>query len=154
MQFNHVGISVTDLDRSIAFYREMFGMEPLSDPFAFSGPQIAEIMDIPDVAGRMCMIAGGNLWLELFEFTTPRGKEKPRDYPVSDRGYSHFGMTVDDVEATYDKLKAAGVKVHGRLQTFAGGGMRAAYCRDPDGNVFEIMQPGAGMPPPHAKRTD
>jgi catechol 2,3-dioxygenase-like lactoylglutathione lyase family enzyme len=32
------------------------------------------------------------------------------------------------------------------VQTFAGGGMRAAYCRDPDGNVFEIMQPGEWSP--------
>ena len=42
MKFNHVGISVTDLDRSIAFYREMFGMEPLGDPFPFSGEQFGE----------------------------------------------------------------------------------------------------------------
>ncbi|MEO6717903.1 MAG: VOC family protein [Novosphingobium sp.] len=146
MKFNHVGISVTDLDRSMAFYRDMFGMEPLGDPFPFSGPQFSEIMDIPEVQGRMCMIAGGNLWLELFEFS----ESKPKDpaYPVSDRGISHFGLTVDDVQATYDTLKAAGVPIHGRLQTFNGGSMRAAYCRDPDGNVFEIMQPGEGMPTP------
>ncbi len=148
MKFNHVGISVTDLDRSIAFYREMFGMEPLGDPFPFSGEQFGEIMDIEGVEGRMCMIAGGNLWLELFEFTKPRGKAKDPAYPVSDRGISHFGLTVDDVQATYDKLQAAGVPIHGRLQTFNGGSMRAAYCRDPDGNVFEIMQPGKGMPVP------
>lgn len=148
MKFNHVGISVTNLDRSIAFYREMFGMELLAEPFAFNGEQIAEIMDIPEVEGRMCMIAGGSVWLELFEFTQPTGKAKDPAYPVSDRGISHFGLTVDDVQATYDKLKAAGVPIHGRLQTFNGGSMRAAYCRDPDGNVFEIMQPGEGMPTP------
>jgi catechol 2,3-dioxygenase-like lactoylglutathione lyase family enzyme len=140
MQFNHVGISVTDLDRSIAFYRDMFGMEPLAPPFDFGGAQFSEIMDIPEVEGRMCMIAKGNVWLELFEFTSPRGAAKDPRYPVSDRGISHFGITVDDIEGTYARLKAAGVPVHGRLQTFSGGGMRAAYCRDPDGNVFEIMQ--------------
>jgi catechol 2,3-dioxygenase-like lactoylglutathione lyase family enzyme len=148
MKFNHVGISVTDLDRSITFYRQMFGMEPLADPFPFSGSQFSEIMDIPEVQGRMCMIAGGDMWLELFEFSKPVGKAKDPAYPVSDRGISHFGLTVDDVQATYDKLKAAGVAIHGRLQTFNGGSMRAAYCRDPDGNVFEIMQPGEGMPVP------
>ena len=97
-------------------------------------------MDIPGVEGRMCMIARDSMWLELFEFTKPAGKAKDARYPVSDRGYSHFGIMVDDVQATYDKLKAAGVPIHGRLQTFSGGGIRAAYCRDPDGNVFEIMQ--------------
>ncbi|MDE2303578.1 MAG: VOC family protein [Sphingomonadales bacterium] len=148
MKFNHVGISVTDLDRSIAFYRDMLGLEPLGEPFPFAGPQFSEIMDIADVQGRMCMIARGNLWLELFEFANPAGKAKDGNYPVSDRGYSHFGVTVDDIEATYAKLQAAGVRLHGRLQTFNGGSMRAAYCRDPDGNVFEIMQPGSGTPTP------
>jgi catechol 2,3-dioxygenase-like lactoylglutathione lyase family enzyme len=140
MQFNHIGISVTDLDRSIAFYRDMFGMEPLSEPLVFKGPQMDEIMDIPDVEGRLCMIGKDAMRLELFEFTHPVGKAKDSRYPVSDRGYSHFGIMVDDVAATYDRLKAAGVVIHGRLQTFAGGGITAAYCRDPDGNVFEIMQ--------------
>ncbi len=62
--------------------------------------------------------------------------------------FNHVGMTGDDIEATYDKLKAAGVPIHGRLQTFVGGRMRATYCRDPEGNVYEIMQPGPGMPVP------
>ena len=153
MKFNHVGISVTDLDRSIAFYRDMFGMEPLGDPFPFGGEQFSEIMDIPDAQGRMCMIAKENLWLELFEFSNPVGKAKNKDYPVSDRGYSHFGFTVNDIHATYAKLEAAGVRIHGKLQTFMGGGMRAAYCRDPDGNVFEIMQPGEGIPVPQTTET-
>lgn len=142
MKFNHVGISVTDLDRSIAFYREMLGMEPLGDPFPFGGAQFSEIMDVPDVQGRMCMIAKDDLWLELFEFANPAGKAKDVNYPVSDRGYSHFGVSVDDIEETYARLQAAGVRIHCPIQTFMGGGMRAIYCRDPDGNVFEIMQPG------------
>ena len=97
-------------------------------------------MDIPGVTGRMCMIGRGNLNLELFEFT----EAKPRDpeYPVSARGISHFGITVEDIDATYNKLTAAGVRVHCPVVTFFGGTMRAAYCRDPDGNVFEILEPG------------
>jgi catechol 2,3-dioxygenase-like lactoylglutathione lyase family enzyme len=140
MQFNHVGISVTDIDRSIAFYRDMLGMEPLCEVFPFGGPDFEAIMDIPGVTGRMCMIGKGNLQLELFEFT----QSKPRDpeYLVSDRGYSHFGVVVDDIAATYEKLRAAGVRIHAPVISFNGGSMQAAYCRDPDGNVFEILEPG------------
>jgi glyoxylase I family protein len=142
MKFNHVGISVTDIDRSIAFYRDMLGMEKLCEVFPFGGEQFETIMDIPDVQGRMCMIGKGTLWLELFEFSNPAPKAKDKAYPVSDRGYSHFGVEVDDIAATHAKLKAAGVRIHSPVMTFMGGGMKAAYCRDPDGNVFEIMQPG------------
>lgn len=140
MNFSHVGISVADLDRSIAFYRDMFGMEPLMDIMPFSGEKFEAIMDIPGVTGRMCMIGKGSTNLELFEFDG----SKPMDpeYPVSDRGISHFGIFVDDIAATYDKLQAAGVRIHTPVITFMGGSMKATYCRDPDGNVFEVLEPG------------
>jgi len=150
MKFNHVGISVSDIDRSIAFYRDMLDMEPLSDVFPFSGEQFEQIMDLPGVQGRMCMIAKGTLWLELFEFSNPAPQPKDRDYPVSDRGYSHFGVEVENIAETYARLEAAGVRIHSPVITFMGGLMKAAYCRDPDGNVFEIMEPGKDMPSPNA----
>ena len=140
MKFSHVGISVTDIDRSIAFYRDLFGMEQLCEVFPFGGEQFETIMDIPGVQGRMCMIGKGTLQLELFEFANSRPKDP--EYPVSDRGYSHFGFEVEDIAATYEKLRAADVRIHSPVITFMGGGMKAAYCRDPDGNVFEIMEPG------------
>lgn len=140
MQFHHVGVSVTNIDRSIAFYRDLLGMEQLCEVFPFGGEQFEAIMDIPGVGGRMCMMGRNSLQLELFEFAN----SKPRDaaYPVSDRGYSHFGIIVDDIDAAYEKLRAADVPIHCPVVTFNQGSMRAAYCRDPDGNVFEIMQPG------------
>jgi len=140
MKFNHVGISVSEIDRSIAFYRDMFGMEQLCDVFPFGGEQFEAIMDIPGVTGRMCMIGKGNLQLELFEFIDSKAKDP--EYPVSDRGYSHFGFEVEDIDATYAKLKAAGVRIHCPVITFNQGSMQAAYCRDPDGNVFELLEPG------------
>jgi catechol 2,3-dioxygenase-like lactoylglutathione lyase family enzyme len=140
MNFGHVGISVTDIDRSIAFYRDMFGLEPLMDIMPFGGEQFEAIMDIPGVTGRMCMIGKGSTNLELFEFDGSKAKDA--NHPVSDRGISHFGLFVDDIAATYDKLRGAGVRIHSPVVTFMGGSMKAAYCRDPDGNVFEIMEPG------------
>jgi catechol 2,3-dioxygenase-like lactoylglutathione lyase family enzyme len=139
MKFSHVGISVGDIDRSIAFYRDLLGMEQLCEVFPFGGEQFETIMDIPGVTGRMCMIGKGTLNLELFEFDGAKAKDP--NHPVSDRGYSHFGVEVDDIAATYEKLKAADVRIHSPVITFLGGGMKAAYCRDPDGNVFEIMEP-------------
>lgn len=140
MQFNHVGISVADIDRSIAFYRDVLGLRQLMDIMPFGGEQFEAIMDIPGVNGRMCMMGGDTLQLELFEFA--EAKEKDPNYPVSDRGYSHFGVFVEDIDATYERLRSDGVRIHCPVVTFMGGSMRAAYCRDPDGNVFEIMQPG------------
>jgi catechol 2,3-dioxygenase-like lactoylglutathione lyase family enzyme len=140
MKFNHVGISVTDIERSIAFDRDLFGMEQLCEVFPFGDEQFEAIMDIPGVTGRMCMIGKYDLQLELFEFT--RAKAKDPEYPVSDRGISHFGFEVDDIAETYARLEAAGVRIHCPVITFNQGSMKAAYCRDPDGNVFELLEPG------------
>jgi catechol 2,3-dioxygenase-like lactoylglutathione lyase family enzyme len=140
MRFNHVGISVTDIERSITFYRDMLGLEQLCEVFPFGGARYETIMDIPGATGRMCMIGNGDLNLELFEFAGSKAKDP--EYPVSDRGYSHFGVEVDDIAATYEKLRGAGVRLHSPVLTFNQGSMKAAYCRDPDGNVFEILEPG------------
>ncbi|MDR2857167.1 MAG: VOC family protein [Novosphingobium sp.] len=140
MEFSHVGISVGDIGRSIAFYRDMFGLEPLMDIMPFGGEQYEAIMDIPGVTGRLCMIGKGSTNLELFEFDQSQPKDP--NYPVSDRGISHFGLFVDDIAATCEKLKAAGVRIHSPVITFNRGSMKAAYCRDPDGNVFEILERG------------
>jgi len=139
MQFNHVGVSVSDIEQSIEFYCGHFGMEKLCPVIPFEGRQIDEIMDLPQARGKMIMIGRDGLQLELFEFANPVPKAKDAEYPVSDRGYSHFGFTVDDIDDTYRRLSEAGVRIHCPVTKFSGG-MRATYCRDPDGNVFEIMQ--------------
>ena len=139
MKFNHVGISVSNIERSIEFYREMLGLEPLCEVFPFGGEAFDTVMDLNDVQGRMCMIGNGSLQLELFEFSNPVPNAKDPEHPVSDHGYSHFGVEVEDVEHTYEKLLKAGVRIHSPVMTFKGSSIKATYARDPDGNVFEIM---------------
>ena len=149
MRMHHVAISVVDIERSIGFYREMFGMEPRTPVFPFGGEAMSEVMGLQDASGRMCVIANGTVQLELFEFAHPAPRPKDPDYPVADHGYTHFGFEVDDIMATFERLSAAGVRFHCPITTFPGG-MMATYGRDPDGNVFELLEQG---PPPADKPT-
>jgi catechol 2,3-dioxygenase-like lactoylglutathione lyase family enzyme len=138
----HVGISVSDIERSIAFYTEVFGMELLGGGvFPFEGPLFEQVMALEGARGRLCMLRRGSLQVELFEFEHPRPKPKDPDYPVADRGISHFCVAVDDIDATYAAMTAAGVRFHCPVLTFVGG-IRATYGRDPDGNVFELIEGG------------
>jgi catechol 2,3-dioxygenase-like lactoylglutathione lyase family enzyme len=143
---HHVGISVANIERTIAFYRDMFGMEKDCEIFPFAGPDFSAVMGLDHVGGRMCMITGGSVSLELFEFANPVPQSKSITYPVADHGYSHFGFEVEDIDAVFDRLSRAGVHLHCPVTTFVGG-MKAAYGRDPDGNVFELLERG---PPPAA----
>jgi catechol 2,3-dioxygenase-like lactoylglutathione lyase family enzyme len=139
MRLDHVGISVESIDRAIAFYTELLGMELLTPVFPLEGSLYEEILALEGVKGRMCVVRKGALQLELFEFDRPSPASKDANYAVSDRGISHFGIQVDDIDATYERLSAAGVRFHCSVKTFPRG-VKATYGRDMDGNVFELVQ--------------
>lgn len=139
MQFHHVGISVSSLERSIAFYRDKLDMDLMAGPFPLGGPEVGAVTALDNVAVQVCIMRKGNLTLELFEFAHPEPQRQNPDYPVCNHGISHFGVTVADIDATYARLAARGVRFHSTVRQFPGG-MRAAYGRDPDGNVFELLE--------------
>ena len=136
---NHIGISVADMARAVAFYRDLLGLEQLCQPFPFDGPLYSQVMGLEDAKGRMCVLRRGGLQLELFEFDQPTPAPKDPDEPVASNGISHFGVDVEDIDETYRRLKAAGVRFHCPVTTFPSG-MKATYGRDMDGNVFELLQ--------------
>ncbi|MGE3690437.1 MAG: VOC family protein [Novosphingobium sp.] len=139
MRHHHVAISVADLDRSINFYCTHFGMQKLCEPFPFSGEWYERIMAVDDPQGRMVVVGVGNIALELFEFHNPDQGEQDHDRPVSKRGFTHFGVDVDDIDEAYARMSAAGVRFHCPVQVH-NGTIKATYGRDPDGNVFEMTQ--------------
>jgi catechol 2,3-dioxygenase-like lactoylglutathione lyase family enzyme len=135
---NHVGISVSNLERSIEFYREMLGMELASPIIPFGGSLFQQVMALENPQGRIGFLSNGSLQLELFEFSHPSPAPKDPNYSVADRGISHFCVEVTDIEATYERLRAGGVRFHCPVLKFPGG-IKATYGRDPDGNVFELL---------------
>lgn len=136
--FNHVGISVVDLQISIEFYREILGMEVV-DQIEFGGAQDESILGLPGASGKAAMMRSASLQIELFEFAYPPPKTKNIRYPVSDHGLSHFCVEVLDIDAEYRRLKAAGVHFHCPPLHFSDGSS-GTYARDPDGNVFELLE--------------
>jgi catechol 2,3-dioxygenase-like lactoylglutathione lyase family enzyme len=138
MGFVHVGMSVSNLDRSVAFYREQLGMQLVAQD-TFSGPQYAQILALPGAKGKVALLKVGSFELELFEFAAPKPIAKATVGAVSDLGISHFCLEVDDLDAAYRRLAAEGVAFHCEPIHFAGAG-KATYCRDPDGNVFELVE--------------
>jgi catechol 2,3-dioxygenase-like lactoylglutathione lyase family enzyme len=139
---NHVGMSVVSLERSMEFYCDLFHMEVVVKRI-FDGEQYAGILGLPGTMGRVALLRGTNLQLELFEFSTPVPKPAEPHRPVSDHGISHFCVEVKDIEMEYQRLRAAGVSFHCPPLNFAGIA-KATYGRDPDGNVFEMFESLSG----------
>lgn len=136
--WNHVGHHVTDLDRSIHFYREVFGFEERSR-LQIPDAVASKLLRVPEPVGLTAVYLGlGDAVLELLHLDRP-GNEPPRDRSFAEPGLTHLSLTVDDVAATCAAVRSHGGEV---LEDTDMGGF-AILVRDPDGQVLELLPPGA-----------
>jgi catechol 2,3-dioxygenase-like lactoylglutathione lyase family enzyme len=141
---HHTGFTVSDLDRSVAFYRDLLGCEVLATQEK-QGGYLAAIVGYPDAHVRMAhlRLPGGEHVIELFEYLSPEGGHA--DVEPRNVGASHLCFIVADLRALYDSLLARGVTsfVSPPIEVDTGinrGGL-ALYLRDPDGITVELFQP-------------
>lgn len=142
LRTNHTSFTVSDLDRSLAFFRDALAFEVTSK--APRDPEI--IQQVTGVAGAQVMIGyvqGPGHVIELIEYLGPEGRGivKPRPCDV---GFAHIAFEVDDIEAAIEAAEAHGVRPVGPPTEIDQGpnkGNKVAYLRDPDGIAFEFIQP-------------
>lgn len=117
MTFDHVSLSVTDLDRAVVFYRDTLGFEELSRPdFGFPGAWF-------HISGTPVHLTTGG---------TTRGADaplRPND--------PHFAISIDgDLDAFLAELSRLGVPIYELQDSPAA--ERQTFVKDPDGNVIEL----------------
>jgi catechol 2,3-dioxygenase-like lactoylglutathione lyase family enzyme len=136
---HHTAISTGDLDRALRFYRDLLGFEEVfSAAWEVGSEDIDKIVGLKDSSARVVMLKAGNACIELFQYETPRPKPGEARRPVCDHGITHLCLQVTDIDAEYERLKAAGMLFHCLPQ--AQSGLRVTYGRDPDGNVVELLE--------------
>ncbi|RKN21210.1 VOC family protein [Micromonospora musae] len=147
----HVGIAVSDLDRSVAFYQALLGVEPVVRDENMHGPGFAQSQGLPTTKLRYATFNLDNLGIDLIQFQDPIGD---RSEPAANRpGSMHLCFKVDDVSAVYDRMRDAGFEFLGRPYTFTEGevypvealGTEVAYFNDPDGTNLELIAPKGGF---------
>ncbi|MGZ4272643.1 MAG: VOC family protein [Solirubrobacteraceae bacterium] len=142
---HHTGYTVSDLDRSVAFYRDLIGMEVIAEQEKRGG-YLAEIVGYPDAHVRMAhmRVPGSGHVVELFEYLAPEGARPDRIEP-RDVGTAHLCFVVEDLPAAHRRLVDAGVETFVsppvEVDTGINTGGFGVYLRDPDGIVVEIFQP-------------
>jgi catechol 2,3-dioxygenase-like lactoylglutathione lyase family enzyme len=115
----HVCFRVTDLDRSIDFYRNKLGLTPAFDFRRDNGERFGLYFHV-----------GERTFIELFV-----GEPQPRD---TQQSYQHFCLEVDDLKKTIAQLQAQGVEVTG--EKLGNDHSWQAWIEDPDGNRIELHQ--------------
>ncbi|WP_160009208.1 VOC family protein [Rhizobium sp. 18055] len=127
MMLHHVSIVVSDLSRSIAFYRDVFGLEQIErPPFSSEGAWFS---------------CGGQ---QVHLILNPAGTFRPR--PTIDTTDTHFAFRTDDFEAAIHRLESHGFREDAeegdpwrlRVRRKGPAGFPQAYLLDPDRNIIEV----------------
>ena len=141
----HTSLVVTDLDRSIAFYRDVLGLK--AGPVAVvEGPELAEHVGLPGARIRRLTMSGDNHQIDLVQFLAPAGRAAPR--PPNDVGIAHLAFRVRGIERVCRDLAARGVRLVSEPQSY--GRAKSCYFLDPDGIILELLDPGDPEPAPRA----
>jgi catechol 2,3-dioxygenase-like lactoylglutathione lyase family enzyme len=148
-----VGLTVSDMERSLAFYTRVLPFAQVSD-VEVAGPEYEALTGVFGCRLRVVGLRLGDERLELVEFVAPRGRPAPADARSNDRWFQHVAIVVRDMDAAYAKLRAARVEHAStgpqRLPDWnpAAGGIEAFYFKDPDGHPLELIRfpPGKGDP--------
>ena len=144
-RIHHTGYTVSDLDRSVAFYRDLLGCEVIATQEK-EGGYLAAIVGYPDAHVRMAhlRLPGADHVVELFQYLTPVGGHA--DVEPKNVGASHLCFVTDDLAGLYERLLAESVSFVSppvEVDTGINAGGYALYLRDPDGIVVELFQPPA-----------
>ncbi|MCL4535262.1 MAG: VOC family protein [Bacteroidetes bacterium] len=128
--FDHVGLTCGNLEKSVAFYRDLLELKEVARGRTASG------LDV------VTLDAGGGL-LELFAAAEPvvtPAAEKPRNVA----GFFHLALAVESVDAAYQRLSAAGVEFtvlpRDPMTNWIPTAVNLAFCKDPDGILVELME--------------
>ena len=146
--FHHPGIVVPDLDAGIEFYTKLLGYELYSEAsWDVDHDSFNRIVGLDGSAARFCMLKGLNSYIELFEFSAPPSTAQPGDLGANEPGIRHISFAVRDVQAALDHcIELGGSKINDVVSV--PGGATATYCRDPFGNILELVTPGGRFPEP------
>lgn len=141
---HHVGLIVSDLDRSIYFYHDLLGLPFANEPTEwFAGEALEKGVGVPGATLRqVSMWVGPHSTMELIEYgNRPADSTKP--IPNNHLGAAHVCFKVDDINAKKAELESKGVQFYSDVNVVDEGplaGWRWCYFSDPDGLALELVE--------------
>ena len=144
ISMRHFGITVCDLDRSLEFYEslgfrvEKRMLESGECIDSFSGRDGIEV-----TTAKLKDPNNSDVMLELLEYHSHKDPEPETNLsrPIFKVGCSHFAVTVSDLDNVYSQLSEKGTVFNCEPVLSPDGNVKLTFCRDPDGNLIEMVQP-------------
>src|SRR5256885_366299 len=140
---DHTGITVSNLERSLAFWHDVLGFE-FSHRARQKGEMAEQITGVEGAELKLAVVKSPNGHkIELLEYLAPPDRKQHVDLRPCDVGHVHIALTIENLEPLLEKIAASGWRATGKPQTLKTGpnaGKRVVYVRDPDGTTIEFMQ--------------
>jgi catechol 2,3-dioxygenase-like lactoylglutathione lyase family enzyme len=151
-----VGITVSDLDRSVDFYTSVLNFEKVSE-VELAGAEYEHLSGVFGARVRIARLRLGDEFIELTEYLAPKGRPFPTDTRANDRWFQHIAIITPDMDRAYTWLRMHKVQHAStgpqRLPDWNknAGGIQAFYFLDPDGHFLEVLSfpAGKGLPKWH-----
>jgi catechol 2,3-dioxygenase-like lactoylglutathione lyase family enzyme len=154
-----VGMTVSDVDRSMEFFRKVLGFEEISD-VEVDGKSYEKLQGLFGVRLRVARMKLGGEIIELTQYLAPEGRPIPLDWRSNDHSFQHIAIVVSDMDRAYQHLRSHKIRhASSGPQTIPGSnasaaGIRAFYFKDPDGHHLEIISFPAGKGDPRWQQSN
>ncbi|SER91881.1 VOC family protein [Natrinema salaciae] len=132
---HHVGITVSDLEETLAFYRDVLDL-PVADRFSVGGEAFADAVGVADASADFVHLEADGIRLELVEYDPEAGGSPAAG--LNQSGASHVGLSVDDLE-TFSEALPDDVPTISEPRTTESG-TTIMFLRDPEGNLVEVIE--------------
>ncbi len=140
LRLSHIGICVSDLERSAAFYREALGFRECAR-LSISGPESEKLLALDDVALNAVYLERDGTRIELIHFETPGEVGAPGPHPVNRLGLTHLSFRVAALDACLEAVTRQGGSVLSTSRTESPRfRTTAVFVTDPDGLRIELME--------------
>lgn len=140
-----VGMTVSDMDTSIAFYSKVLSFEKVSD-VEVTGEDYERLQGVFGLRMRVVRMRLGSEFIELTEYLAPKGRPVPVDSRSNDHWFQHIAIITSDMEKAYAWLRenkvehaSTGPQLLPEWNKNAAG-IKAFYFKDPDKHALEILQ--------------
>jgi catechol 2,3-dioxygenase-like lactoylglutathione lyase family enzyme len=143
MRLTHIGLCVSDPERSLRFYRDRLGFRPVSE-LSVKGEPSDTLLRLRDVDLRAIYLERDGTTIELLHYQSPGclGTGEPRE--MNRLGLTHLSLRVEDVDGFSAELERLGERVLRATRiAISQARTKAIFVADPDGTLIELVeQPG------------
>jgi catechol 2,3-dioxygenase-like lactoylglutathione lyase family enzyme len=140
IKIRHIGITVTDAEKSLKLYRDYLGLEVVWDKIE-EGEFIDGLSGISNIKVRTIKLKSDEGMIELLQYMShPRNNIQNINNNIFEIGCSHFALTINNLDKIYSDLLELDLKFNKKPQRSPDGKAKVCFCRDYDGTLIELVE--------------